>query len=342
MLPRIPEKNKKAGVCYAVTDDGLELPIIDVTHPAFAIQLSDLELDELLQRHLKEVKSQERVPTFLWRLILGFMQRRSFLMRGIAASAGTYLSGINTYILKLGADNLNDGYATNLDRRLVASLPSLSVRLRLQDVAHLLADGLNPVLGANRKAALHLLNIGGGPAIDSLNALIILQKDRPGSLNGRRIFIHTLDLDNTGPGFGARMRTSLMAENGPLHGLDIGFNHVKYDWSETTVLRELLISFDGEGFIVAASSEGALFEYGSDDEIVANLRTLHEVTPAEVIVAGTVSRADDIGRLLNSASQAVINLRGLEAFTALALRAGWKITMSVDRPLSHDILLKKV
>ena len=30
MEPRIPEKNKKAGVCYAWTDDGLELPVIAI------------------------------------------------------------------------------------------------------------------------------------------------------------------------------------------------------------------------------------------------------------------------------------------------------------------------
>ncbi len=36
------------------------------------------------------------------------------------------------------------------------------------------------------------------------------------------------------------------------------------------------------------------------------------------------------------------NSAGLEAFTALALRAGWKIAKSIDRPLSHDVLLKKV
>ena len=44
MPPKIAEKKKKAGVCYAVTDDGLELPVIDVTHPAFEIQLNEGEL----------------------------------------------------------------------------------------------------------------------------------------------------------------------------------------------------------------------------------------------------------------------------------------------------------
>jgi len=33
MMPRVPELNKKPGVCYAVTDDGLDLPVIDLTHP---------------------------------------------------------------------------------------------------------------------------------------------------------------------------------------------------------------------------------------------------------------------------------------------------------------------
>jgi hypothetical protein len=94
--------------------------------------------------------------------------------------------------------------------------------------------------------------------------------------------------------------------------------------------------------IVSASSEGALFEYGSDEEIEANLKALHETTPAGSVIAGTVTRADDIGRLLNSASQAAIKLRGLQAFMDLSLRAGWKVTKAIDRPLSHDVLMEKV
>jgi hypothetical protein len=131
-------------------------------------------------------------------------------------------------------------------------------------------------------------------------------------------------------------------DNGPLHGLDIHFDHIKYDWTDTKVMRELANSFQDEEVIVAALSEGALFEYGSDVEITANLRTLHEITPPEAIVAGTVTRADDIGRVMNTASRAAIQFRGLEAFSTLALRAGWEITTRIDRPLSHDILMKKV
>jgi hypothetical protein len=341
MQPRIPEKDKKPGVCYAVTDDGLELPVIDVTHPAFAIQLSERELDHLVRKHLEDVESQERSPAFIRRLVIGFMQKQSFLMRGIAASAGTFMSGMNTYILKLGPDNLNDGYATNIDRKVAAALPVLSMRLRFQDIVHLLADALVPAMEGNRKAALHLINIGGGPAIDSLNVLIILQKEHPGLFDRRQTFIHILDLDGTGPDFGRRALASLMADNGPLNGLDIRFDHIKYDWSEPTVLRELVGTFKSKKAVTAATSEGALFEYGSDEEIIANLKALHGMPSTGAFVAGTVTRADESGRVLNSGSRAAINLRGLEAFRVLALRAGWKIARNMDRPLSHDVLLEK-
>jgi hypothetical protein len=34
---------KRAGIFYATTPDGIELPIVDVTHPAFAIALDAAE-----------------------------------------------------------------------------------------------------------------------------------------------------------------------------------------------------------------------------------------------------------------------------------------------------------
>jgi hypothetical protein len=131
-------------------------------------------------------------------------------------------------------------------------------------------------------------------------------------------------------------------ENGPLVGLDIRFDHLKYDWSDTTILSELLRSFEGQDFLLAASSEGALFEYGSDEEIVANLRMINLASPPDAIVAGTVTHADEIGGPLNRTSEAAISFRGINAFMTLALTAGWKFSKKIDRPLSHDILMKKL
>ena len=106
-------------------------------------------------------------------------------------------------------------------------------------------------------------------------------------------------------------------------------------------MRKLLISFESRS-VVAASSEGALFEYGSDEDITANLQALYEATPENTVVIGSLTRADATGRIMNGSSRAAIKMRGLEAFTTLIERAGWTIARSIDRPISHDVSLKKI
>ncbi len=333
----------KSGLTYATTDDGVELPVIDITQPAFAIDLSDRELEEHLQQFIREVRDREKTPPFLENLLFGFMRRRSVIMRGLMGATGTYMSGLNTYYMKLGPENLDRSYFGAIDRRIAASPAGLFMRLRLQDVAHLLAGALVPPLDERRSASLHLLNIGGGAAIDSLNALILVHRERPDLLPGRKIAVHSLDLDTAGPDFGARALAALLAEGAPLHGLQIAFQHTRYDWSDTEVLRRLVDSFEAQS-VVAVSSEGALFEYGSDADVSANLRALYELTSAGGVIAGSVTRADDLGRMLNGVglgSRAAIQFRGLEAFTALANSAGWTVVRSIDRPLCHDVLLEK-
>jgi hypothetical protein len=335
-----PEKNKKAGVAYAVTDDGMELPVVDVTHPAFALDLSESEVDRLLQEYARSVKSQGKLEAFIQSLFLRIMSQRSLIMRGIMVAAGGYMTGISTYLLKLGPDNLGQGYASQIDRQIAGSISGLSVRLRLQDIAHLLADGLAPLLGIGRKSSLHLLNIGGGPAIDSLNVLLILQKDRPDLLAGRPVYVHILDLEAAGPNFGRRALQALQAEGAPLYGLSIRFEHTQYNWSDLGPLRELLRSLERNA-IMGASSEGALFEYGSDEDIALNLQALHELTPIHTIIAGSVTRADATGRIMNS-TRAALQMRGLELFSALVQRVGWRVAIGIDRPICHDVRLEKI
>ncbi|HUH96046.1 MAG TPA: hypothetical protein VLZ89_01725 [Anaerolineales bacterium] len=343
MQPKIPEKNKKPSVCYALTDQGLELPVIDVTNPNFAVSLEEGELDAQLQLLLQNVTRPEKVPAPLRNIMFNFMRRRSVIMRGLMGAEGTFMSGMNTYMMKLGPDNLNSSFFSAIDRGIAGSPAGLFMRLRLQDIAQLLASALIPILHSRREAALHLLNIGGGSAIDSLNALIVTGKQRPDLLAERKILIHILDLNTDGPNFGARALAALQEESGPLHGLEVGFAHINYHWAQGAALGEYVRSLD-DGSIFAASSEGALFEYGSDDEIRANLQALAEATPADTVVAGSVTRADELGLKLNGrdvGSRAALQFRGLEGFRALALRVGWKIGTAIDRPLSHDVLLKK-
>ena len=46
------------GLLYARTEEGLELPVIDVTHPAFAASATDGELAAMTEQYIRE--SEER------------------------------------------------------------------------------------------------------------------------------------------------------------------------------------------------------------------------------------------------------------------------------------------
>src|SRR5262249_14669857 len=152
---------------------------------------------------------------------LRFVLRGSVLARGLNEAEGGFLAGLHTYLFKLGPDLLGT-YARPVDKRIAAALPSISMRLRLLDMARLLVEGASPALEA-RRAPLHLVNLGGGPSSDSWNAVLLLRRDRPELLTGRAVRILTLDLDAAGPAFGARAVAALGASNAPLHGVDVAF-----------------------------------------------------------------------------------------------------------------------
>jgi hypothetical protein len=116
MIPRVPEKNKKPGVCYAVTDDGLELPVIDITHQTFAFKMSESELNTIAEKNIRGLERMKRIPAFVRRFYIAFIARRSILMRGMTKARGSFVSGVSTYLNKLGPDNLGSGYAGWIDR----------------------------------------------------------------------------------------------------------------------------------------------------------------------------------------------------------------------------------
>jgi hypothetical protein len=341
MKALIPESDKKPGVCYAVTDDGIEVPVIDVTHAAFRVQLSEQDIAAAVAKALADLESRAKIPQEEQQKQLIVLMRGSFLAPRIGAARGTILDGMSTYFLKLGPENLGKGYAKDIDRVIAGSLPCLSTRLRLQNMARLMADSLVPLLEERRGSQLHLLNIAGGPGMDSLNAILLLRKERPELLRGRGIAIHLLDPDTVGPSFGARAARALQADGGPLYGLEVEVSRIPYDWSLPGELTGIARSLEGQGAVIAGSSEGGLFEYGSDGQIEANLRALHKGTGSSAAMVGTVTRADGAARTLNEAGGAALVLRGMEAFTALALEAGWRVARVMDSPLSHDVRLEK-
>ena len=91
----------------------------------------------------------------------------------------------------------------------------------------------------------------------------------------------------------------------------------------------------------AASSEGALFEYGSDTEIVANLEVLHAGTAADAIIVGSVTRDGEPLRALHTSGRAATHPRTREAFRSLAEQAGWSVQHVIERPFSDNVRLVK-
>jgi hypothetical protein len=324
---------RKPGVVYAARDDGLLLPVIDVTNPAFAVRKDEAEWTALVDETI-HAWGHPRLTRFFLRLLA----RRSRLIREVFQDTGS-LGGMTTYMLKLGPDNLVEGYAGERDRWFASTLMGTMVRVRLDATARLLADGLAPALAARTGHPVRLLNIAGGPCLDSLNALILLHQEKPDLLAGRRITIQVLDLDTSGAAFGSRALDAALSDDGPLTGLDVKFDSTKYDWNNNSELHVALAGMGDE--VIAASSEGGLFEYATDEAIVANLETLSEGTPDDFFIVGSVVRGERVNQLQNRYSKAPLRLFGPEAFQALVRRADWVVDRAVETPVYRIASLKK-
>jgi len=320
-----------------VSHDGQTWPVIDVTDARFALPDDAAARAALAAACAEAERRYARLPRFVMRLFLRRLARRAPLLRALVRPEAAYLDGLSTYALKLGAPNLPPPYANRVDREVAASAPVRAIRLRLQQVASLLAAALADDLAAARGAPLQLVNIGGGPAIDSLNALILLRRDRP-ELLARRIDIRVLDLDDAGPRFGAAALAALRAPDAPLAGLDIAFRHDPYDWNRPAALAPVLQEAAARGAVIAASSEGALFEYGDDAAVTGNLAALRAGGTA--LVVGSVTSAEAAHRRAVAFGRLQLQPRGAEGFAPLAARAGWRIARLERTPISDQVLLR--
>jgi hypothetical protein len=310
---------------------------VDVTHPAFELKLSDEKQRAMLERFLDEQRRFARLPTVVRSALLRFFTRGSILARGLRQAEGTFLDGMTTYLFKLGAKNLGS-YSVPVDRRIASSLPGLSVRLRLADMARLMADALMPQLRAAPRRPLVFLNIAGGPAVDSLNALLLLRREEPGLLADRPCLVQVLDGDEHGPAFGGRALLALRARGAPLSGLELALERIPYDWRKAAALERVVAAVRVAGALCIGSSEGGLFEYGSDADVLANLRALAPLG-RDFRMVGSVTRDDETIRTLKLTSTAATRPRGLEVFRALIAQAGWRVQTSVARPLSDQVVM---
>jgi hypothetical protein len=311
------------GVCYARTDGGQELPVLDITNPAFAT--------EVVRERREDVEEAVRVEA---RLFAG-MRDGARQTRAIRVA-----SALRTYRAKLGDEGL--GWARWFTfLRSADGFVAEQIRCRAQSVARLLAAAMVAPLSRRPGAPVHLVNIGGGAASDSLNALIVLTRDRPFQLMGRDIRVHVLDIDPAGPHFAARALTALRAPGAPLARLDADLEHVPYDWNEPGRLPALLERWCTDDAIVVGSSEGGLLEYCPDALVLEHLRLLREGTRSDFALACTAWRGDEVGdaaRVLRGRDQP-LQSHTVESLTALAERAGWSVQWSEEQNPLHLVFL---
>jgi hypothetical protein len=208
-------------------------------------------------------------------------------------------------------------------------------------MARLLADGLVRAAAVEPRRPVCLVNIGGGTGSDSWNTVIRLQGEQGELLVGREIGIAVMDLDARGPGFGGRAIEALCAAGEPLSGLKVGFRHFSYEWSDAERLRKLLRELEAGDAACGISSEGGLFEYGSDEEIVSNLRALDAGTPRDAVVVGSVTREGGPVRASLIASRVLTRPRTIEGFRSLAEQGGWTVEEAIERPFSYNVRLVK-
>ena len=324
-------------VIFAKARNDLVLPVIDLSNPRFAVPDDPASLEAQREAFITWYRNQQRMPRFIMRLFLRRAAKRSQLAQAVFQSDKGFLDSISTYVLKLGVENLPRGFDGPIDKRIAGAPHAVFIRLRMQQIAKLLADALVEPLSADAAAPLHLINIAGGPALDSINAIILLKRTRPDLLK-RRIDIEVLDSQTDGPAFGANALAALKQADGPLHGLAVEFDHRPYDWNDPAVLVEIVAKSRAGGAIVAASSEGGLFEYGSDEAIVANLRGLSGGGVS--LVAGSVTSASDIRKRMIAETNFKLFPRGLEGLAPLAAQGGYDIRRSEPAIVSDQVLLR--
>lgn len=283
-----PIKNKNPELPYALTPNGVELPVLDITHPLFKESIDEEKLKGLIRESEKTADKTANkfinMPVYLKK----FLSKRSFIIAELLREKedAAFLTGLSTLILKLGPGLIGKGRKRFLDRLSSKGIGGIVLRMRVRDISQSLAKAMIPMLMKSQEKDLCLINIAGGAASDSINALFLIQHENPALLKNRRIEINVLDIDTYGPAFAERCLTALKEPGNRFDELDISFRYIHYDWNDTGKLEELLS--ERKEWMQICSSEGGLFEYCSDETISRNLNTLYHNSNEDIIIAGSL------------------------------------------------------
>src|SRR5690348_1945287 len=96
--------NERSPLLRASTRDGISLPVLDVTDARFTVAGDADSLAYLFAQAADETRSQRRLPAFIMRFLLRRAARHSLILRALFAGEASFLDGITTYVMKLGAE----------------------------------------------------------------------------------------------------------------------------------------------------------------------------------------------------------------------------------------------
>jgi hypothetical protein len=340
-------KNKIPELSYAFTLNGIELPVLDITHPYFISCTDEKTLNKMLPYVEKNAEENaekfNKIPAFIKR----FLIKHSFAMAELLQieKQNVFASGITTIMMKLGPRLIGKGRKRFLDRQVNKGFGALVIRMRARDISKCHAEALIPLLIKSPGKDLCFINIAGGAASDSINAIFLIQKKDPALLKERKIEINVLDIDTFGPSFADSSITALKAPGGKFNDLNISFRHIHYDWNSTEKLAELLS--ERKRWLQICSSEGGLFEYCSDEVIIRNLNTIYSHSGDDIVIAGTLLhdvKTIDAGMLaaLKISTNIKPRLLGINGLKNIIENNSWKIeSITEGNPRYLIFALKK-
>jgi hypothetical protein len=333
------------GLAYALTDNGIELPVLDITHPQFLSSIDESRLDEVSRASMQKMlavgqMSDAQKRTYYEQLLRSYIFGPLF----VREPGDSFVSGMSTYVYKLGPNLIGGGPDRAFDRSASMDIGGVAIRMRIRDLCRLQAGAVMPQLESSPQTDLVFLNIAGGAASDSINTLILVLNKDPALLRNRRTEINVLDIETLGPHFALGCMEALQAQGHPFHGLDIAFHHISHDWQDADGLIPLLA--DKEDCIVTCASEGGLFEYGRDEEIERNLDVLYDYAPDGMRIAGTVvhepTRVHPTVPAMAKAANAGLRFLGVSGLAAIVEKTGWRLeSVQAENPIYAVFTLKK-
>jgi hypothetical protein len=337
--------NKLPGLSYAFTLNGLELPVMDITHPDFISCIDENKLIKMIpyveKKAVRNAKKFNKIPKF----IKNYIAKHSFAMAELIQGEESVATGISTLIMKLGPKLLGKGEKRFWDRQVTKGFGALVIRMRGRDISECQAEALIPILKKEPKKSLCFINIAGGAASDNINALFLIQQKNAELLKNRKIEINVLDIDDFGPGFAERCIEALKMPGGKFHDLNISFRHIHYDWNNTKELGELLLNRNN--WIQLCSSEGGIFEYCSNNVIIENLNTIYNNSSQDVIITGTLLEIEKVVASLKEALKISRKIKpgflGLAELKNIVKENNWNISNIRDgNPVYLIFTLNKI